>query len=55
MSPDDVLYIELVALMVMGVLERPCRYPTFVHWVWFGAGGRAICGVCHPPAVRGPA
>jgi hypothetical protein len=46
---DDVVYIEAVALMIEGVLEPPCRYATHIPWVWWNEGGRALCGVCHPP------
>jgi hypothetical protein len=30
----------------------PCPYPTHRASDWTGAGGRTICGVCHPPANR---
>jgi hypothetical protein len=57
MSPtlDDVLYIELVALMVEDILEPPCRYVGHVPYVWFDESGRAICGACHPPASEAAA
>jgi hypothetical protein len=53
-SLDDVLYIEVVALMVVGVLaRRPCRYVTHIPWVWFNDCGRAIRGICHPQVPEG--
>ena len=49
-SLDAVLLIELIALMVEGVIERPiCRYFEHIPWVWWNDSGRAVCGVCHPP------
>jgi hypothetical protein len=48
-SLDEAFYIEVVALMIEGVLERPiCRHPEHIPWVWWNDSGRAICGVCHP-------
>ena len=45
---ETVFLIELAALMLEGVVEKPCRYDVHVPHVWFGQGGRPICGVCHP-------
>jgi hypothetical protein len=51
---DDVLYIEAIALMVEGILDRPiCRYPAHIPWAWWNDAGRAICGVCHPRITEG--
>jgi hypothetical protein len=50
---DDVLHIEVIALMVERIIERPiCRYPEHIPWVWWNDSGRAICGVCHPKIGR---
>jgi hypothetical protein len=48
----DVFYVELVALMLEGVIEKPCRYDVHVPHVWFGADGYPRCGVCHPLVPR---
>ena len=46
-----VFLIELIALMLEGIAEQPCRYDTHISHVWFGEGGQPICGICHPPAM----
>ncbi len=49
---DDIFLTEVIALMSQGVLEKPCRYVKHVPHVWFNDAGRAVCGVCHPRAIR---
>jgi hypothetical protein len=49
---EQVLHIELLALLVEGVVEAPCRWPAHMPWAWWNAGGRLACGVCHQPADR---
>jgi hypothetical protein len=45
---DAVFLIELIALMLEGIVVKPCRYDVHVPHVWFGDGGHPRCG-CHPP------
>jgi hypothetical protein len=47
---EAVFLIELIALMLEGIVEKPCRYDVHVPHVWFNDGSRPVCGVCHPPA-----
>ena len=28
--------VEIVALMLEGVIEAPCKHSTHIPWVWFG-------------------
>lgn len=50
---DAVLHVELLGLMLDGLIERPaCRYEAHLPWTWWNDSGRAVCGVCHPPARR---
>ena len=47
---NEAFYVEVIALMVEGVIERPiCRYVEHVPWLWWNDSGRAVCGICHPP------
>ena len=48
---DDVLNIEIIALLAEGVLERPCPWIPHAAWAEFDENGRLVCTVCHR---RGP-
>jgi hypothetical protein len=54
MSPEprleDVLHIELVALLVEGVVVAPCPWPMHAPWAWWTDAGELACTICDPPA-----
>ena len=50
-----VVLFEIIAGMLEGSLERPCRYVGHIPWVWLNEAGPPFCGVCRPPAEDGHA
>jgi hypothetical protein len=45
---DDVLHIELLALMTEGVLGQPCPYLHHAPWVEYDDAGDPCCPLCAP-------
>lgn len=37
------------AASMPGFADRPCGYDEHRGHEWLNAGGRLVCGVCHPP------